>query len=61
VANELRIFPVVTLDGELSPYVSPLMKHLRASAFKGELVATEYEFVRAENHAGNRMMRVCRP
>jgi hypothetical protein len=58
VAEELRIFPLLGLDRQWSPNVNPVRAHLQRAGFKVEIVAVEYEFQRAEDHAGNRMMRI---
>ena len=60
VANEVRVFPLLGLDRKLSPHVGPVREHLERGGFEVEVVAVEYEFQRAEDHAGNRMMRVRR-
>jgi hypothetical protein len=60
VAPEVRVFPVLGLDRQWSPHVGPVREHLERAGFEVEVVATEYEFRRAEDHAGNRMMRVRR-
>lgn len=60
MASEVRVFPVLGLDRQWSPHVGPVRGHLERSGFEVEVVATEYEFRRAEDHAGNRMMRVRR-
>jgi hypothetical protein len=60
VADELRIFPLLGLDRLWSPHVQPVRAHLLRAGFRVEIVAVEYEFQRAEDHAGNRMMRIRR-
>jgi SAM-dependent methyltransferase len=60
VAGELRVFPLLTLDREWSPHVAPVLDHLGRAGFEVEVVAAEYEFQRADDHAGNRMMWVRR-
>jgi hypothetical protein len=60
VAREVRIFPLVRLDHQWSPHVEPVRAHLERDGFDVEIVSTEYEFFRAEDHGGNRMMRVRR-
>jgi hypothetical protein len=60
VANEVRIFPLVRLDRRWSPHVEPVRRSLEAAGYAVEIVATAYEFQRAEGHAGNRIMRVVR-
>ncbi len=60
VAREVRVFPLLGLDRRWSPHISPLREHLERDGFEIEVVAVEYEFQRAEDHAGNRIMRVRR-
>jgi hypothetical protein len=60
VAGEARVFPLLGLDSRWSPHVGPIRDHLTRAGFEIEIVAVEYEFQRAEDHAGNRMMRVRR-
>ncbi len=60
VAPEVRVFPLLDLDRQWSRYVSPLCAHLERAGFVVEVVAVDYEFQRAEDHAGNRMLRVRR-
>ncbi len=60
VATEVRVFPLLGLDRQWSPHVAPLHEHLMRAGFEVQVVAGEYEFQRAEDHAGNRMMRVRR-
>jgi hypothetical protein len=60
VANEVRVFPVLGLDCKLSPHLGPGRDHLQRAGFEVEVVAVEYEFQKADDHAGNRMMRINR-
>jgi len=60
VAGEARVFPLLGLDRQWSPHVGPVRQHLERAGFLVEVVAVEYEFQRAEDHAGSRMMRVPR-
>jgi hypothetical protein len=60
VAGEVRVFPVLTLDCQWSPHVSPVREYLVQAGFEIEVVTVAYEFQRAEDHTGNRMMRVRR-
>ena len=60
VAGEVRIFPLLTLDRRWSPHVDPVRSALEAAGFAVEIVAAPYEFQRAEDHAGNRMLRAYR-
>jgi hypothetical protein len=60
VAGEVRVFPLLDLDRRWSRHVAPVREHLTRAGFAVEVVAVQYEFQRAEDHAGNRMMRVRR-
>lgn len=60
VAPEVRIFPLLGLDRRWSPHVEPVREHLARAGFEVDIITTEYEFQRAEDHAGNRMLRVRR-
>jgi hypothetical protein len=61
VAGEVRIFPLLTLDRRWSPHVESVRSALEAAGYVVEVVAVPYEFQRAEDHAGSRMMRAYRP
>lgn len=54
VAKEVRIFPLVSLEGWLSPYVTDVQSYFVNSGHKVELVTVPYEFQRD----GNQMMRI---
>jgi hypothetical protein len=60
VAGELRVFPLLTLDRQWSPHVEPVCVHLQQAGFEVQIAAMGYEFQKAEQHAGNRMLRVRR-
>jgi hypothetical protein len=60
VADEVRIFPLLTLDRRWSPHVEPVRSALEAEGFMVEVVAVPYEFQRAEDRAGGRMLRARR-
>jgi predicted N-acetyltransferase YhbS len=60
VAREVRIFPLLDLDRRWSRHVTPVSDHLTRAGFEVEILTVGYEFQRAENHAGSRMMRVTR-
>jgi hypothetical protein len=60
VAGEVRIFPLLTLERRWSPHVEPVKFHLEQLGFSVRIAPVDYEFQKAEDHAGNRMMRVCR-
>jgi hypothetical protein len=61
VAGEVRVFPLLNLDRRWSPHVDPVCAHLRRAGCRVEVAAVGYEFQKADDHAGNRMMRVRRP
>jgi hypothetical protein len=50
--KELRIFPLLTLNWDLSPYIDPLCKYLEQLGYHTEIVAVEYEF----QPGGNQML-----
>ena len=56
VANELRIFPILTLAREPSPYLNPLIECLARDGWSARLERVGYEFQRG----GNVMLR-CTP
>jgi hypothetical protein len=60
VAEELRVFPLLGLDRRWSPHVAPVCEHLGRAGLEAEVVATKYEFQKADDHAGNRLLRVRR-
>jgi ubiquinone/menaquinone biosynthesis C-methylase UbiE len=54
VAGEVRIFPLLALDGHRSPYVDSNLSDLRDSDYHVSLERVPYEFQRG----GNQMMRI---
>ena len=44
VARKVRIFPLVTLCGEVSAHLVPVMAHLEARGYSCEVLKTAYEF-----------------
>jgi hypothetical protein len=54
VAREVRIFPVITLAREVSPYLDALVPELRADGLRAELRKVEYEFQRG----GHTMLKI---
>jgi hypothetical protein len=52
VAGEVRIFPLLDLDGEPSPHVAPLTAALRSEGRRARIEKVPYEFQRG----GDRMM-----
>jgi len=57
VAAEVRVFPLVKLDGRSSEHISPLVDELVAEGFSIEIRRVEYEFQKG----GNKLMRLCLP
>ena len=49
VSSEVRVFPLVQLNGKASAYVEPIMKKLQASGFKVGLQQVDYELQRGGN------------
>ena len=56
VAGEVRIFPLLSLDGERSPFVETVSAALAGSGMRVSLEVVPYEFQRG----GNQMMRIRR-
>ena len=56
VAREVRIFPLLSLDGERSPFVETVREALTGSGMVVSLELVPYEFQRG----GNQMMRIRR-
>jgi SAM-dependent methyltransferase len=54
VAREVRIFPVVTVSGEPSPYLATVRNHLAAVGYRTTLETVSYEFQKG----GNQMLRI---
>ncbi|RZJ27626.1 MAG: class I SAM-dependent methyltransferase [Flavobacterium sp.] len=56
VANEVRIFPLLDLSGQLSPYVNAVSDDYWKNGFSFELVEVPYHFQKN----GNQMLRIKR-
>ena len=54
VAGEVRIFPLLALGGQRSPYVDRVMARIRAAGYDVSIERVQYEFQRG----GNEMMRI---
>ncbi|MGE5318989.1 MAG: hypothetical protein ACM3KD_02295 [Hyphomicrobiaceae bacterium] len=54
VAHEVRVFPLLTLDGSPSPYLDPITDQLARLGYSAERRRVPYEFQRG----GNEMLRV---
>ena len=58
IADEVRVFPLLTLNRRWSPHVGPVQRHLENGRLTVTIAPVDYEFQNAENHMGNRMMRI---
>ena len=56
VSQEVRIFPLLTLNCEKSPYVAPIQSHLSEAGFTVDICRVPYEFQKG----GDEMMRIHR-
>lgn len=56
VAKEVRIFPLLALGGQPSPFVEPMVAQLVQQGFVASIEEVSYEFQRG----GNKMMRIRR-
>lgn len=54
VAGEVRIFPLITLEGRPSPHLEEAFRWLTASGHRYEVQTVDYEFQRG----GNRMLKI---
>jgi hypothetical protein len=54
VATEVRVFPLLALDGHRSPFVDLGIKHLRMRGRDAQIETVPYEFQRG----GNQMLRI---
>ncbi|WP_414578012.1 SAM-dependent methyltransferase [Anabaena sp. CCY 9402-a] len=54
VAPEIRIFPLLKLDGETSPYLEPVIQELSSKGFKVQVKPVAYEFQKD----GNQMLQI---
>lgn len=46
IADEVRVFPLLTLEGKPSPYPDPLSEQLATHGFRVERKRVAYEFQR---------------
>jgi hypothetical protein len=60
VANEVRVFPLLDLNRKLSAHVEPVQRYLEQAGFSVSINPVGYEFQKADDHLGNRMMRIRR-
>lgn len=56
IAQEVRIFPLLNLDGEPSPYVKPVIHELTSKDFNVQIQSVAYEFQKD----GNQMLKIMR-
>ena len=49
VAKEIRIFPLVTLNAEVSKHLDPIVAYLEAKKYSCKVVKTTYEFQKGGN------------
>jgi len=54
VAYEVRIFTLLKLGSEPSPYLEPVIKNIERMGYSAEIVRVEYKFQRG----GNKMLRI---
>jgi len=54
IASEVRIFPLLKLNCELSPYVNPIIQELSKNGFKVQIQTVAYEFQKG----GNQMLKI---
>lgn len=57
IANEVRIFPLVTKAGKVSPYIGEIVAKLQNESYDVEIRGVEYELQKQ----GNAMLRVWAP
>lgn len=56
IATEVRVFPLLNMDGVESEHLTPLVNALRDQGYRAERVCADYEFQRG----GNEFLRVGR-
>jgi hypothetical protein len=56
IADEVRIFPLLALDCQTSPYVEPIQAYFTEAGFAVAIVTVPYQFQRG----GDKMMRIAR-
>lgn len=54
VSREVRVFPLLDLEGQPSPHLDAVMAHAHHQGWTAEVVPVDYEFQRG----GNRMLRL---
>lgn len=61
VASEVRIFPLLNLSGELSPWLEPVVEALMQQGFHCQIQTTDYEFQKGGNQLLTVTQGVSRP
>lgn len=56
VAREVRIFPLLQLDCQPSPYVESVLQEVDRLGWQGQIIAVDYEFPKD----GNKMLKISR-
>jgi len=56
ISPEVRIFPLLKLDGEISSYVEPVMESFSSQGFNVKIQPVAYEFQKG----GNQMLKINR-
>jgi hypothetical protein len=56
VAQEVRIFPLLKLDGQPSAYIDPIVQNLVKAGYQTQVISVDYEFQKG----GNQMLRISR-
>lgn len=54
ISQEVRIFPLLKLDSELSPYLEPVIQDLSSKGFNVQVQPVAYEFQKG----GNQMLKI---
>ncbi len=49
VAREVRIFPIVTLDGQRSPHLDPIIEMTTQQGHRADIIHVNYEFQKGAN------------
>ena len=49
LAKEVRVFPLLTLDGQMSPWLAPICRHFAEAGFEVRRQRVDYEFQRGAN------------
>jgi SAM-dependent methyltransferase len=57
VAAEVRVFPLVRLDGQASEYVTPVVEKFLAEGYAADILQVDYEFQKG----ANKQLRIRRP